>query len=89
MQKDILRMALSDDTHLGGSVGRGGRYSDISVDRQSTKPALYSKLPKTSTIAQPPKEVDSTHLGTPIKPIPQPIPTGNTSGGMPYSDYDY
>jgi hypothetical protein len=61
----------------------------LSSDQESTSPGFYSKLPKTSYQVQPAKDNSGDHLGTPVKPIPQPVPTSNGSAGMPYSDYDY
>lgn len=61
----------------------------LSSDESSTSPGFYSKLPKTSTQVQPAKDNSGDNMGTPVKPIPQPLPKSNDSAGMPYSDYDY
>jgi hypothetical protein len=55
----------------------------------STSPGFYSKLPTSSPQSQPPKTNPGDHMGVPVKPIKQPIPTSGGSAGMPYSDYDY
>lgn len=61
----------------------------LSGDSESTNTGFYSGLPKTSPQSQPPKQDTGDHLGTPSKPIAQPTPKTNGSGGMSYSDYDY
>lgn len=92
-QKDILRVLSSenDSGHLGTPLQSptGGNSRGLNVDQESTKPQLYSSLPKTSSQVQPPKDSDGAHMGTPVKPVKQPQPSSNTSGGMAYGDYDY
>jgi hypothetical protein len=61
----------------------------LSNDQESTNPGFYRGLPTSSSQVQPPKDNSGDHLGTPIKPIPQPVPTSNGSDGLPYVDYGY